>query len=135
MSTSRRTWQKSEGRAAALFGSLRAVLSGSSGRTDKSASDSTHPTLFIESKMRQTHAARTLHSSTMGLAKKEGKVPVLCLFDKGRPGFLVVVHSDDMPRVVAEYLGAMTDEELEEIEGAIRRAVRRNRGLQEGGEA
>ena len=62
--TSRRTWQLAEGRAAAFFGVRRQVGSGSSGRDDLTASDSTHPVLFIESKLRDRHAARTLHDGT-----------------------------------------------------------------------
>jgi hypothetical protein len=37
-------------------------------------------------------------------AKKEGKRPVIVLFDKGRHGFLVVVRSDDLSAVAAEAL-------------------------------
>jgi hypothetical protein len=39
---------------------------------------------------------------TKAKAKKEGKLPVLALFDKGRPGFLIVVRSDDLAAVAAE---------------------------------
>jgi hypothetical protein len=69
-------------------------------------SDSTHPRLFIESKLRERHTVRTLHDATKRLAAREGKVPVLTLFDKGRPGCLVVVHSDDLAAVLAEYAAA-----------------------------
>ena len=108
--THRRTWQKAEGRAAALFGARRAVLSGSSGRDDASRSDSTHPTLFIETKLRETHAARTLWDGTKALARKEGKTPVLMLADKGRPGFLVCVHSDDLVEVFEAWQAAREEE-------------------------
>jgi hypothetical protein len=101
--TARRTWQQAEGRAAALFGVRRQFGSGSGGRDDLTQSDSTHPVLFIESKLRQCHTTRTLHDATKRLAAREGKVPVLALFDKGRPGFLLVVHSDDMPIVAREF--------------------------------
>jgi hypothetical protein len=39
---------------------------------------------------------------TKAKAKKEGKLPVLALFDKGRPGFLVVMRSDDFWAISAE---------------------------------
>jgi hypothetical protein len=110
MSTHRRTWQKAESRAAAIFGARRAVLSGSSGRDDTSCSDSTHPTLFVESKLRETHSVRTLHDATRKLATKEGKTPVLCLFDKGRPGFLLVIHSDDLRAVFEAWQAARAEE-------------------------
>ena len=128
MTTHRRTWQKSEGRAAAMFGCRRQIGSGSGGREDETRSDSTHPTLFIESKMRDKHATRTLHDATRLLAKREGKVPVVCLFDKGRPGFLACIHSDDMAVVLAEFAAALDDSGRDRLEGLIRRAVARRRG-------
>ena len=102
--TSKSCWKSRERAIAALFGARRQRCSGSSGREDCSRSDSSHPRLFIEAKLRATHAARTLYDETRALAKKEGKVPVVALADKGRPGFLICVHSDDWDAVVAEYL-------------------------------
>jgi hypothetical protein len=128
MATHRRTWQKFEERAAALFGCRRQVLSGSSGRDDTTASDSTHPTLFIEAKFRDKHATRTLHDATTLLARKERKTPVVVLADKGRPGFLVCIHSDDIGAVLAEYAAALESAEADELEGMIRRAYLRFRG-------
>jgi hypothetical protein len=125
--TSRRTWQRSEGRAAALFGCRRQVGSGSAGRDDLTASDSTHPTLFVESKLRDRHTTRTLHDATRKKAKKEHKIPVLALFDKQRHGCLIVVHSNDLMTVVAEYAAALSDEERDRLEGLIRTACARQR--------
>src|SRR6516162_6993141 len=125
--THRRTWQRSEGRAAALFGCRRQVGSGSAGRGDVTASDSTHPVLFVESKLRDRHTTRTLHDATKKLATKEGKTPVLALFDKQRHGCLIVVHSDDLMTVVAEYAAALSDEERDRLEGLIRTACARQR--------
>jgi hypothetical protein len=122
MSTHRRTWQRTEGRAAALFGARRQVCSGSSGREDLTDSDSTHPTLFIESKLRPRHFARTLHDETKHLATKEGKVPVLALLDKNRPGFLVVTHSDDQMAVAAEFVAALPPAERKRFDSMVREA-------------
>jgi hypothetical protein len=105
--TARRTWQQAEGRAAAFFGIRRQVCSGSSGRQDLTASDSNHPTLFIESKLRARHAARKLHDATKLLAAKEGKTPVLAHFVKNRPGFLLVIDSEDFLTVVVEFVAAL----------------------------
>ena len=69
--------------------------------------DSTHAKLFIESKLRERHTVRTLHDATRKLAGKEGKVPVLCLFDKNRPGFLLGIFSEDSMTVVAEFAAAL----------------------------
>jgi hypothetical protein len=126
--THRRTWQRSEGRAAACFGVRRQVCSGSSGREDLTASDSNHPTLFIESKLRAHHAARKLHDATKKRAAKEHRTPVLALFDKQRHGCLIVVHSDDLMTVVAEYAAALSDEERDRLEGLIRQAYARRNG-------
>ncbi len=104
--TARGTWKKCEQRAAAVFGARRQPMSGSSGREDVTRSDSTHPRLFIESKLRASHAARTLHDATKELARRESKIPILCLFDKSRPGFLVCIHSEDLPAVANELLAA-----------------------------
>lgn len=109
MATNPRTWKKAEGRVAALFGSRRQVLSGSSGRDDATRSDTTHPRLFVEAKYRNRHTARSLFDATKALARKEGKTPVVALIDKGRHGCLVCVHCDDLPVVVAEFTLANPD--------------------------
>ncbi len=109
--THRRTWQKAESRAAALFGSKRQPLSGSSGRDDETQSDSTHPTLFLETKLKAKTFVRALYDETKLKAKREAKLPVLCLYDKGRPGCLVCVHSDDLKRFAAI---ALADEQSRE---------------------
>lgn len=117
MSTSSRTWKKAEARVAALIGARRQVLSGSSGRDDRSQSDSTHPRIFVEAKYRQRHAIRSLFDATRAKARKEGKTPVVALIDKGRPGCLVCVHSDDLPSLVVEFTLA----NAATVEQAIRR--------------
>jgi len=133
MSTARRTWQLAESRIAAFFGCRRAVFSGSAGRPDQlTQSDSTHERLFVESKYRETHAARTLHDATRELARKESKVPVVCLVDKGRPGWLICVHSDDFERVVAEWAAGLDDAGRDRLEGSIRRAYAGRRGVEAG---
>ncbi len=102
MSTHRNSWKRRERDAARLFGSQRQVLSGSSGRAERTSSDSTHPRLFIETKLRASSSVRNLWESTRELARRERKTPVLMLYAKGKPGALVVVHQDD--------LGAVADE-------------------------
>jgi hypothetical protein len=102
MSTSRNTWKRRERDAANLFGSRRKVLSGSSGRDDETRSDSVHPRLFIETKLRASSATRSLWEATRTLARREGKTPVLMLYGKGKVGALVVCHEDDLAAVAAE---------------------------------
>ena len=102
MATNSRTWKEAESRVAALFGARRQVLSGSSGRDDTTRSDTTHPRLFVEAKYRRRHAVWTSFDAIKDPARKEGKTPVLALIDKGRPGFLLCIHSDDLSIVVVE---------------------------------
>jgi hypothetical protein len=121
-------WKQAERRVAEMFGCLRQVLSGSSGRPDKSASDSTHETLFIECKYRESHTTRTLWEGTRALARKERKTPVVALVDKGKPGALLCIHGDDFPAVIAEYMAALEPDDADALEGMIRRAYLRIRG-------
>ena len=102
MATHRTTWNSAERRAASLFGARRQPLSGSSGRDDITRSDTNHPRLFVEAKYRERHSVRTLYDATKALALKEGKIPVLALIDKGRHGFLICVHSNELSAVAAE---------------------------------
>jgi hypothetical protein len=127
----RRTWQQAERRVAALFGARRQVGSGAGGREDLTASDSNHPALFIESKLRRRHTTRTLHDETKRLATKEGKTPVLALFDKNRPGFLVVTHSDDQMTVAAEFVVSLGDEESRRFISMVREARNHSRAKPE----
>jgi hypothetical protein len=127
--TSRRTWQKSEERAAQLFNSHRQAGSGagSSGRDDQTASDSTHQVLFIESKLRDRHAVRSLHDAAKKSATKERKVPILALFDKNREGFLVCIHSEDFRFVVAQYLASLDPDGQDELDYLVEKAKSRGR--------
>ncbi len=134
--TGRRTWQLAEERAANLFGAHRRVLSGSANREDIGGDDATHPTLFLESKMRASSAVRSLHDAVKRRAEKEGKkVPVLALFDKHRPGFLLVAHSDDFMYVTALYLAALNLEQQDELDFLVEQArTRRAPGWSRGGQ-
>lgn len=126
--TSKSAWTQRERDVAAMFGCNRQRCSGSSGREDCSRSDATHERLFIETKLRERHTARTLYDETKILARKEGKTPVIALACKGRPGFLVAVHSDDIATLVVEYIEANPSPELEgRVLGAIERGRVTNR--------
>src|SRR5262249_37740064 len=99
MSTHRSSWKRRERNGASLFGVQRQVLSGSAGRDDQTRSDSTHETLFLETKLRAKTAIRALWEATSTLAKREGKTPVVVQFDKGKRGALIVVHQDHLAAV------------------------------------
>jgi hypothetical protein len=125
-----KAWKQAERRIASFFGTVRAVLSGSSNRDDKGCSDSIHPRLFIEAKYREKHQVRSLHDKTKALAAKEKKIPVVALVDKSRPGFLICVHCDDFVGVVAEWIAGLDEVHKDGLEGDIRRAYLRRRGLE-----
>ena len=103
MTTHRNTWKQRERQTAKLFGTKRNPGSGTQGRSDcKSASGSVHPVLFIECKLRAKHTVVTLWDDTKVKAKKEKKIPVVSLSEKGRPGSWILVHSDDLKAVARE---------------------------------
>jgi hypothetical protein len=101
--THKTTWKRRERDAARLFGAERQPLSGSTGRPDLSRSDSTHGRLFLEVKLRQHHAAVALLDAVRKLARKEGRIPVVALATKQRPGIVLVLDADDLPAVAREY--------------------------------
>jgi hypothetical protein len=98
------TWKAAERKNAAIFGAKRNVLSGSSGRDDRSESDSTHDTLFIESKLRARCTARSLWQATKAKADKAGQTPLVILREKGKHGALLIFHEDDLPAICQAYL-------------------------------
>lgn len=89
-----KTWKAFERRVARFFGTERNALSG--GNSKVTRSDSLHPSLFIEAKQRKRFAAVRLWDATKRLADRERKTPVVCLSEKGRPGFWILIHSDDL---------------------------------------
>ena len=101
--THKSTWKRREGQVAGLFGAKRQRCSGSSGRPDCSRSDSTHPTLFVETKLRANHAAVALLDQVKALARREGRVPVVAMAVKGRRGVVLVMDAEDLPTIAAEY--------------------------------
>ena len=50
----------------------------------------------------QYFPATSLWDETNILAKKEGKTPVVALCEKERPGFWIIVHSDDLDKLIKE---------------------------------
>ena len=101
--THRSTWKQGEQRVADLFGTTRTPLSG--GNSKHTRSDTLHPRLFIEVKLRQVHTTWTLFRQTELLARKEGKVPILALQEKGRHGCLLVMRPQDVAAVYRELKG------------------------------
>lgn len=95
-----KSWKAFERRVAAFFGCERNPLSGRNSK--HSASDTLHRYLFIECKQSKRHAVISLWDKCKVLAKKEDKFPVVCLSEKGRPGFWIMCHSSDLLTVAAQ---------------------------------
>lgn len=100
--TSRSCWKGSEKRAAKFFGSTRTPLSG--GNSKHTRSDSLSPDFFVEAKLRAHSATHALYRETEKLAKREGKIPVLALFEKHAKGFLIVVSDGNFARLARKFI-------------------------------
>lgn len=90
-------WKRRERQVAAYFGTNRTPLSG--GNSGITRADTLHPTLFVENKHRKAHSVVKLWDQVKTLAKREGKTPVVTLTQHNRPGFWLVIHSDDLEAV------------------------------------
>ena len=95
-----KAWKNRERLVAKFFGGLRNALSGINSKVTHS--DVIHDNLFIECKLRAKHTAIKLWDDTKSLADKEKKTPVIALCEKNRPGFWIMVHSDDFEKVSKE---------------------------------
>jgi hypothetical protein len=122
MATSKSAWTRAEASLAALFGARRRVLSGSSGRADIDGDDGTHERLWLESKLRASHAVYSLWRATKAAATKAGKIPVLGLREKHKHGALIVIHEDDLKFVIAQYLAVLDPEEQGELDHLLEQA-------------
>lgn len=100
VSVGNKTWKQFERKAAAFFGTKRRACSGSYGHLDgKGRDDCMHEELFIECKHNKSLPVMRLYERTRDLADKESRIPVLALHEKGKEGFLIVVHCSDLQRV------------------------------------
>ena len=88
-----KTWKAIERKVAKFFGVERTPLSG--GNSKITRSDTLHKNLFIETKYRKKHTAITLWDDTKAKAEKENKIPVVCLAEKSRHGFWLLIKSTD----------------------------------------
>jgi len=89
-----KAWKAFERRVARDFGSVRTSLSGGNGKVTRS--DSHHPDFFLECKHNQESAIWTLYLKTRELARAEKKLPVVIQGRKRNPGYLLILHSDDI---------------------------------------
>lgn len=107
MAKANQQWKQAEREVAAVFGARRRPLSG--GNQGQGRDDAIHEELFVSTKYSKRHALFTLYREEKVKARKEGKTVVLGLREKGVPGTLVCIHSDDLPVVLAAYMAANAD--------------------------
>lgn len=96
--TSKSTWKAFERTVAAMFGTKRVPLSGSNSGHNTN-SDSLHPHLYIECKVRGKSAIWSLFSDTEKKAKVEGKIPLVALKQKGERGFIIVLRPEHLKEI------------------------------------
>lgn len=100
-----KAWKAFERRVARDFGSVRTSLSGGNGKVTRS--DSHHPDFFLECKHNQESAIWTLYLKTRELARAEKKLPVVIQGRKRNPGYLLVLHSDDIEKFFRKFYGKL----------------------------
>ena len=104
-----KAWKNRERLVSKFFGGIRNALSGINSKVTHS--DVIHESLFIECKLRAKHTVVSLWDDTAKIAKTEGKTPVIALCEKNRPGFWIMVHSDDLKKIKDEDLKKISDTE------------------------
>ena len=92
-----KAWKRREREVARFFNCERNALSG--GNSKVTRADVIHKNLFIECKLRAKHSVVSLWDETAKIAKTEEKTPVVVLCEKNRPGFWIMVHSDDLKQL------------------------------------
>ena len=96
--TSSTTWKSFEREVATEFGTKRVPLSGSNSGHNTN-SDSLHPELYIECKVRQNVWLHTLYNDTESKAKVEGKIPIVAIKQKGQKGYLLAFKPEYLEKI------------------------------------
>ena len=96
--TSKECWKSFERLVASFFGTKRVPLSGSNSGHGTN-SDSLHPRLYIECKVRGRIALWQLFTDTEKKAKVEGKIPIVAIKQKGEKGYLLVLRPENLGKV------------------------------------
>ena len=84
-----KSWKAVERKVAKSLGTNRTPLSG--GNSGHTRSDTLDEKLFVEVKHRKHFSVLSLYRATQLLARKENKIPVLCLKEKNQRGELAVM--------------------------------------------
>lgn len=96
--TSKSTWKGFERVVAAHFNTKRVPLSGSNSGHHTN-SDTLHPELYIECKVRSKFAVWELFLDTEAKAIAEKKVPVVAIKQKGEKGYLLIIRPENLAEI------------------------------------
>lgn len=107
--TSKSAWKSFERLVAQFFGTRRVPLSGSNSGHGTN-SDSLHPKLYIECKVRGKIALWQLFTDTEQKAKVEGKVPLVAIKQKGERGYLLVMRPEDLQKIAEIQTESFSDQ-------------------------
>lgn len=108
--TSKECWKSFERVVAKFFGTKRVPLSGSNSGHGTN-SDSLHPKLYIECKVRGKISLWQLFIDTENKAKVEKKLPVVAIKQKGEKGYLLVIRPENLQDVAKIQLSSSANEE------------------------
>ena len=84
-----KSWKNVERKIAKSLNTERVPLSGGNSKISKG--DVIHDQLYIEVKTRKSMAIMVLWRTTLGLARAEGKIPILAIKEKGKHGELAII--------------------------------------------
>ena len=106
--TSKSCWKSFERKVAEFFGTKRVPLSGSNSGHGTN-SDSLHPKVYIECKVREKFSIWSLFVDTEKKAKVEKKVPVVALKQKGEQGYLLLLRPEDLEELTKYHKDAKVE--------------------------
>ena len=87
-----KTWKAFERAVASYFGCRR-----TGPMQEKNANDINHPNIHCQCKYSKRHAIVGVWDAAKAVSK--GKIPIVAVKVKGRPGFWLLVHSGDLQAV------------------------------------
>ena len=96
--TSKSCWKGLERIVSSFFGTKRVPLSGSNSGHGTN-SDTLHPTLYIECKLRQKISLWQLFTDTAEKAAVEKKIPIVAVKQKGGKGYLLMLRPEDLEKI------------------------------------
>lgn len=100
--TARSTWKAAERRIATIFQSYRTPLSGGNSRHTKS--DSLHPRIYLEVKLRKKLPQAALWREVKAAASAENKIPVIVLIEKHSRYPIVLCALEDLQAIAKEMM-------------------------------